>query len=398
MERRHHMDKRVYFLMIVSFVVGMVELIIGGILDLIAIDLNVTLGQAGLLITIFSLIFAIFGPILLLATAKIERKQLTFISLFIFLIGNIITIFSTTYAVVFIGRVVSAASGSLLVILCLILAPSIVEPRYRGRAIGLVSMGISGSIALGLPIGLILGNTFGWRSPFILISLLTILSMVGVMFFMEKVEPKPPIPIGKQLATLKNRKILFAQLTTFLFLAGHSTLYTYFKPFLVTTMGLNGTWISVIYLIFGVAAVSGGGFGGTLADHFGARKATFTTIIIFACSIFMIPYTTTILGVFLITLVFWGMMSWAITPAVQSYLIETSPDTSDIQQSLNNSALHFGIAFGSLIGGIAIENFHVEHNATIGGMIVLLSFVTALISMYDRSPGIKQQKTKQHTY
>ena len=398
MERRHHMDKRVYFLMIVSFVVGMVELIIGGILDLIAIDLNVTLGQAGLLITIFSLIFAIFGPILLLATAKIERKQLTFISLFIFLIGNIITIFSTTYAVVFIGRVVSAASGSLLVILCLILAPSIVEPRYRGRAIGLVSMGISGSIALGLPIGLILGNTFGWRSPFILISLLTILSMVGVMFFMEKVEPKPPIPIGKQLATLKNRKILFAQLTTFLFLAGHSTLYTYFKPFLVTTMGLNGTWISVIYLIFGVAAVSGGGFGGTLADHFGARKATFTTIIIFACSIFMIPYTTTILGVFLITLVFWGMMSWAITPAVQSYLIETSPDTSDIQQSLNNSALHFGIAFGSLIGGIAIENFPVEHNATIGGMIVLLSFVTALISMYDRSPGIKQQKTKQHTY
>src|SRR5699024_870836 len=133
-----------------------------------------------------------------------------------FLIGNIITIFSPTYTVVFIGRVVSAISGSLLVILCLILAPSIVEPKYRGRAIGLVSMGISGSIALGLPIGLILGNAFGWRAPFVFISLLTILSMVGVIFFMERVQPSPPIPIKKQLATLKNRKILFAQLTTFL--------------------------------------------------------------------------------------------------------------------------------------------------------------------------------------
>src|SRR5699024_10438315 len=95
------MDKRVYFLMIVSFVVGMVELIIGGILDLIAEDLNVSIGQAGLLITIFSLIFAIAAPVLLVLTANIERKKLTIISLFIFLLGNIITIFSLTYTVLF---------------------------------------------------------------------------------------------------------------------------------------------------------------------------------------------------------------------------------------------------------------------------------------------------------
>src|SRR5690625_7463787 len=101
------MDKRVYFLMIVSFVVGMVELIIGGILDLIADDLNVTVGLAGLLITIFSLIFAIAAPILLVVTGNIERKKLTLISLLIFLVGNFVTIFSPTYTVLFIGRIIS---------------------------------------------------------------------------------------------------------------------------------------------------------------------------------------------------------------------------------------------------------------------------------------------------
>lgn len=85
------MDKRVYLLMIISFVVGMVELIIGGILDLIATDLDVSLGQAGFLITIFSLIFAIASPILLIVTSKVERKKLTIISLIIFLLGNIVT-------------------------------------------------------------------------------------------------------------------------------------------------------------------------------------------------------------------------------------------------------------------------------------------------------------------
>nr|GGG80658.1 hypothetical protein GCM10011398_27580 [Virgibacillus oceani] len=71
------MDKRVYLLTIVSFVVGMVELIIGGILDIVANDLNISIGQAGLLITIFSLVYAIAAPILLILTSGIERKRLT---------------------------------------------------------------------------------------------------------------------------------------------------------------------------------------------------------------------------------------------------------------------------------------------------------------------------------
>src|SRR5699024_2285004 len=386
------MNKRVYLLMVVSFIVGMVELIIGGILDLIAQDLHVSLGQAGMLITIFSLTFAISGPILLVLTAGYERKRLTMVFLLIFFLGNIVSIFSPTYSVLFISRIISALSGALLVILCLIIAPSIVEPKYRGRAIGIVSMGVSGSIVLGLPIGLFLGDAFSWRAPFVLIAILTIISMAGVYFFMDKVAPKPSIPLRDQLKTLKNRKILFAHITMFLFLAGHTVLYAYFKPFLKTTMGLEGTWVSVIYLIFGIAAVSGGGFGGAMADRFGTKRTILLTIAIFGTTIFVIPYTTFTMPLFLIVMVIWGMMNWSLTPALQSYLIETSPETSDIQQSLNNSALHFGIAFGSFIGGMVIEQVSVVHNAAVGGMIVILSFGAALISMFGISSW-KKSKT-----
>lgn len=116
------MNKRIYFLMIIAFVVGMVELIISGILDLIAADLDVSLSQAGYLITIFALIFALLSPVLLILTANIERKRLMLICLWIFLFGNIITIFSPTYAIVFVGRIISATSGALLTILCLVMA------------------------------------------------------------------------------------------------------------------------------------------------------------------------------------------------------------------------------------------------------------------------------------
>ncbi|MFD6211328.1 MFS transporter [Peribacillus sp. NPDC060253] len=375
------MDKRVYLLAIVSFVVGMVELIIGGLLDIVSNDLDVSLGQVGFLMTVFSLAFALAAPILLAVTQRVERKRLTLITLFIFFIGNVIAVFSPYYSILLVGRIIAASSGSLLIALCLTMVPNIVTEQYRARAIGVVFMGVSASLVLGVPIGLMLGNAFGWRAPFIMISILTLVSMAGVFFFLERMAPKPSIPIGRQLRTLKNRKILLAQATSFVMLAGHLTLYGYLTPFLKMKLDLDGTWVSIVYLIFGIAAVVGGGIGGFLADRFGSKRTIISVIIFFAVSMLLIPYTTFSLPIFLILMVIWSMLSWAITPAMQSYLIELSPETSDIQQTLNNSAVHMGIAFGSFIGGIVIEQTSVEFNPIVGGVLVLISLGTAALSV-----------------
>ena len=133
-----------------------------------------------------------------------------------------------------------------------------------------------------------------------------------------------------------------------------------------------------------MSALSGGAIGGTLADRFGEKPTILSIIAIFSVAIFSIPYTTFTLPVFLIVLVIWGMMSWAITPPMQSYLMGVSPETSIIQISLNNSAVHLGIAFGSLIGGVVIELASVEKNATVGGMFAIVALCTGLISMAKR--------------
>ena len=93
--------------------------------------------------------------------------------------------------------------------------------------------------------------------------------------------------LRKQLASFKNYKLLFAQLTSVILLAGHSTLYAYLTPFVKTTLGLGGTWISIIYLIFGISALSGGAIGGTLADRFGEKPTILSIIAIFSVTIFL---------------------------------------------------------------------------------------------------------------
>lgn len=375
------MNKRIYFLAIIAFISGMVELIISGILDLMAADLQVSLAQAGNLITIFSLIYAIFSPMLLVLTAKMERKKLILICLYIFLAGNILTVFSPNYAILFIARIIQAFSSSLLVLLCIVIAPNIVQEKYKGRAIGIVSMGTSASLVLGVPIGIYLGSSFSWRAPFVLITILTVLSIIGVHLFMGKIAPRPATPLKSLLVGFKNHKLFLALFTTFLYMSGHTVLYAYFKPYLSETTNLSVGWIGILYFIYGVAAVAGGGFGGLISDLIGSRKTIVASLVIFSMLFFFLPHANFSPWAYLLCIVIWAMLSWGISPAMQSYLIETIPEAGDIMQSLNNSALHLGIAFGSLIGGVVVSELSIRENPYIGGILIIVSLITAVLSI-----------------
>src|SRR5699024_7431002 len=151
----------------------MAELIIGGILDLVANDLNVTIGRAGLLITIFSLTFAIAAPILLIFTEKVDRKKLMLISLCVFFLSNVLAISSINFFMLFTSRILSALSGSLLAVLCMTIAPIIVIRYHTVIAIGFVTMGASDYIVLGFPNDRFLLKLLCYRAPFVLISLIT---------------------------------------------------------------------------------------------------------------------------------------------------------------------------------------------------------------------------------
>src|SRR5690625_1260158 len=376
------MNFKVYILATATVIVGLVELIVGGILPIIAEDLNITIGSAGQLITVFALVYAISGPVLLSLTAKVERKKLYLISLSLFFLGNVLTYVSTDFSFVMIARVITAMSASLVIVLSLTLAAKSVQPAYQGKAIGVISMGISSSLVLGVPLGILVTNWFGWRTVFLGIAFLTIIPFILISIYIERIRTEHVQPLSGQVKALGNIKIIGAHLAVVFMLAGHYTFYAYFTPFLESALDLTGNWISVFYFLFGIAAVLGGGIGGSLADHIGATKSMLIFISSFAVVLFILPYTTFFIPLFILVMMIWGALSWSNSPPTQSYLIQTDPANSDIHQSLHNSAIQIGIALGSAVGGLVVEQqTSVGHTATVGGGIVVIAFICAVVSI-----------------
>ena len=388
----NNVNKKVYILAIAAITVGLVELIVGGILPVIAEDMEVSTGTAGQLITVFALIYAISGPVLLSATAKFERKKLYIFALMIFLFGNLITYVSPNFTWMMIARVITASSASLVIVLSLTMTPKLVAPAYRARALGVVFMGISSSLVLGVPIGIVITNYLGWRTVFLGIALLTVGAMALVIKYIDTVPNEHVLPLRRQIKALGNMKIGAAHLATMFMLAGHYTLYAYFTPFLETTLHLSQNWISITYFIFGIAAVSGGAIGGTLADKLGVQKTILLVIGSFAIALFILPYTTFSFPIFLIVMIIWGALSWGLAPPQQEYIIQTDPETAAIHQSFNNSALQIGIALGSAIGGFALERVEsVTATAHIGSAVVVVAFICAIFSFSIRPQTVRSE-------
>ncbi|WP_405051326.1 MFS transporter [Staphylococcus gallinarum] len=384
---------RVVTFILSIFIVGMVEMMVAGIMNLMSHDLNVSEAIIGQLVTLYAITFAIAGPILVKLTNRFSPKPVLLWTLLAFIVGNLMIAMAPNFTILVVGRVISSAAAALIVVKILALTALLTAPQNRGKMIGIVYSGFSGANVFGVPIGTIIGDLVGWRYTFIFIVIVSVL--VGILMYIyipnSNIEPSSnndnkqqtkQATTGRILRPIEVAKYLAI---TFLLLIANSVTFIYINP-LMLSGGHDLSFVSIALLINGVAGMIGTSMGGFLSDKLTSKRWLTIATILFIVMLLSLNFFLTGTVMLLAIIFIWNIMQWSTNPAVQSGIIEhVDGDTSQVM-SWNMSSLNAGIAIGGVVGGLVVSNLDVHattyFSATIGVIALIIIISLNQLSKY----------------
>ncbi|MBU8693859.1 MFS transporter [Bacillus altitudinis] len=383
----------VYLLALAAFLIGTIEYIITGIIQMVAHDLHVTTSTAGLLVTSLALSAAIGAPIVIALTINMDRRKILTWTLIIFILSNFITSISHSFEMVMITRILQGISGGTAIVVAMAVATRLVEREKRGTAIGIILMGLSSSLVLGVPIGTFLSSMIGWKALFAAIGVITLIPLIVVYRRIPSMKEQEPVTLRMQLLILKDKRILLAVAVTLFYVGGYSTLFTYLTPFLQASANLSITEISGILLLAGICSFLGSSLGGIAADKKGPIFTIFSGITLQIMMLMLLAFVTGNLVVMVAVIMIWMIATWSTSPAQQLYLVTLVPKSPDIALSVNTSFIQFGFALGSGLGGIVLNGTSVLNLSWISaGTVFLALLMTILMVAFDRFSPHKSLK------
>ncbi|MDU0463225.1 MULTISPECIES: MFS transporter [Staphylococcus] len=377
---------RIFTFILSIFIVGMVEMMVAGIMNLMSSDLHVSEAIIGQLVTLYAITFAVAGPILVKLTNRFSPRMVLLWALLTFVVGNIIIAIAPNFSILVIGRILSSAAAALIVVKILALTALLTAPQHRGKMIGIVYSGFSGANVFGVPIGTVIGDLVGWRYTFLFIVVISL--FVGILMYIYVPKLSDHLSSNTDTETSSNRSNAYSKVLrpaevtkylgiTFLLLVANSVTFIYINP-LILSGGHQLSFVSIALLINGIAGVIGTSMGGFLSDRLTSKRwlviATAVFIVMMLILNMFLPGT----GLLLMIIFIWNIMQWSTNPAVQSGIIEhVEGDTSQVM-SWNMSSLNAGIGIGGIVGGLVVSNLNVYATTYFSAAIAFVAFILVI--------------------
>ncbi|MFC0328648.1 MFS transporter [Paenibacillus sepulcri] len=372
----------IYILMIAVFFTATSELVVAGILNVLAEEMHISVALAGQLITAYSLAFAIGTPVIVSLTARMGRKKLLLIALSVFIIGNLVSFASSGFILLMAARMILGMSSGVLMVAAFSAAAKMVPPEKIGSAIGTIILGFSSAMILGVPVGIALTAMFSWQTIFLFLAAGSLFILIGMALLLPEIEGDAPVAFKQQFAVLANPVILSALLLVLFREIGNSVMFTYVTSYLGTILQRSASDIGFIMLTFGIAGALGSRLGGSAIDKWGSVRIIVISLTGHVLTLALLPLAVHSFPLAMMLLSLWVMSMFIMGPATQTYFIEKAPQSANLIISLNTSVTQVGLAAGAGVGGMAVTlNSTVLYNPWVASIALLLSFAAAAVSI-----------------
>ncbi|MEU4198689.1 MFS transporter [Streptomyces sp. NPDC045470] len=366
-------------LTLAAFGIGTTEFVVMGLLPTVAHDLDVSIPDAGYLVSAYALGVVIGAPLLTLAARRLPAKTTLLSLMALFTIGNIATTLAPNEPVMLVTRFVAGLPHGAFFGVGAVVAAGMVTADRTAKAVSMMFLGLALANIAGVPLGTYLGTTLGWRSAFVVVAAIGVLSVIAIALMIPRQPKSAPTSVRDELAAFRRGDVWLALGTVTVGFASIFTVYSYVAPLLTEAGGFTPTSVSYLLVLLGVGMTVGNVIGGRAADR-ALVPSLYTALAVLAVVLVLFALAAPLKITAAVGLFASGVAGFSLGPIMQTYIMSKAPDSASLVSASVQSAFNIANSLGAYLGGLVISaGFGYTAPVWLGALLAVVGLVLAVV-------------------
>lgn len=367
-------------LAVAAFGIGTTEFVMMGLLPIVADDMGTSVPTAGYLVSAYAIGVVLGAPLLTAAGVRVPRKRMLIWLMALFAVGNLASAMAPGFGTLMAGRVLAGLPHGAFFGVGAVVAARLVSPERRARAVATMFLGLTVANIFGVPAGTALGQQFGWRATFLVVTAIGLLSMIALWALVPRMPLERGVGLAGEIRALGDRQVILSLLTAVFGFAGVFAVYSYLAKMVTEVTGLADGSVTFVLALFGIGMTLGALAAGPLTDR-ALRPTLYGSLAALSVVLLLFHFTVHITWLALVTVTVIGAVGFMITTPLQLLVMNKAQSAPTLASASNHSAFNLANAAGAWLGGVAISSGWGWTSPTlVGAVLALVGLGIALLA------------------